>query len=164
MNSPRPCPYHQKAIAEAIRKASSDLAMRLRSSVRCAMSVIVAWASRGARRRRGRRLACSVTVLLPGGGRSARPLADALLVRAGTQGGGARLGQAGLLDQLRREVTGGGAGRGAGRCGRRDDLGADRCGGRRVLGADVVVLHAFHLALEDPQRPADRAGGVGQLL
>src|SRR4051794_11887495 len=155
MNSPRPWAYHQNANTVATSSAKSALAMRLRSSVRCAISDIVACASRGGRRRR-RRVA-SVTVVRPARGGSARAVGRAGLLGAGAELGGAGLGDACLLLQLRRQVAGGR------RCGG-DDLAADRRRGGGVLGADVVVLHALHLALEDAQRAAQRSGGVRQLL
>src|SRR3954454_12235520 len=151
MKSPSPCSYHQNATAVPRISASSALATRLRSSLRCAMSVIVAAASRGGRRRRRGRPP-SVT-----------ERSEAAVGRAGLVGAGAQLG-----GPCRR---GGGLGLGLGggvhgrrrRAGRRRDL-ADRRGGGGVLAADVVVLHALHLALEDPQRAAEGAGCIGQLL
>src|SRR5215207_9838159 len=159
MKSPRPWSYHQKAMAVATSSASSALAMRFRSSVRWATRVIVAAGSRGARRRRNRGpRPCSVTVVLPGREASAGAVGRAGLVRAG-----AGLGDPGLLVQLRGQV----AGRAGGRRRRRrrgHDLATQGGGLGGVLGADVVVLHALHLALEDAQRAAQRAGGVRQLL
>src|SRR3954470_23823751 len=157
MNSPRPWSYHQNANTVATSSARSALAIRLRSSVRCAISDIVACASRGGRRRRRRRVA-SVTVVRPERGGSAGAVGRAGLLGAGAELGGARLGDACLVLQLRGQVTAG-RGRGGG-----DDLAADGRRGRRVLGAHVVVLHALHLALEDAQRAAERARGVRQLL
>src|SRR5829696_430272 len=157
MKSPRPWSYHQKATAVAISRASSALATRLRSSVRCAISDIVAAASRGSRRRRSRG---PLTVVLPGAGGSARAVGRAGLLGPGAQLGRARLGDAGLLVQLGGEVAVGGRRRAGGR----DDLAADGRGVRRILRADVVVLHALHLALEDAQRAPERARGVRQLL
>src|SRR5215218_1892661 len=160
MKSPRPWSYHQKAMAVATSSASSALAMRFRSSVRWATRVIVAAGSRGARRRRNRGpRPCSVTVVLPGREASAGAVGRAGLVRAGAELGGAGLGDPGLLVQLRGQV----AGRAGGRRRRRrrgHDLAAQGGGLGGVLGADVVVLHALHLALEDAQRAAQRAGGV----
>src|SRR5829696_7002816 len=162
MKSPRPWSYHQKATAVAISRASSALATRLRSSVRCAISDIVAAASRGSRRRRSRG---PLTVVLPGAGGSARAVGRAGLLGPGAQLGRARLGDAGLLVQLGGEVAVGGRRRAGGR----DDLAADGRGVRRILRAQspdrgVVVLHALHLALEDAQRAPERARGVRQLL
>src|SRR5690349_22194101 len=130
MNSPSPCSYHQKATAVATSSASSALAILLRSSVRWATRLIVASASL---RRRGFRVRCSVTVVLPRRGGSERPLGPRgvgrggvrpRLVGPGPQLGGARLGQAGLLEQLRGQLAGrrGRAGRGGGgrRRGRHD--------------------------------------------
>src|SRR3954470_9078185 len=151
MKSPSPCSYHQNATAVPRISASSALATRLRSSLRCAMSVIVAAASRGGRRRRRGRPP-SVTE------RSEAAVGRAGLVGAGAQlrgpclrSGGLGLGLGRGVDGRRRRADG------------RRDL-ADRGGGGGVLAADVVVLHALHLALEDPQRAAERAGCVGQLL
>src|SRR4051794_37381200 len=111
MNSPRPWSYHQKAIAVATSSARSALAMRLRSSVRCATRVIVASASRGGRRRRTRgRRPGSVTVVLPGTVASAGAVGRAGLVRPGAELGGADLGDPGLLVQLRGQVVGRGGG------------------------------------------------------
>src|SRR4051794_3937606 len=138
MNSPRPWSYHQKATAVATSSARSDFATRLRSSVRWAISDIVAWASRGGRRRRPRGpWAPSVTVVLPGRGGSAGAVGRAGLLGAGAELGGAGLGDPGLLVQLRAQIT-------AGRRGGGDDLAADggRLGGvlrtHRVTG--IVVL------------------------
>src|SRR5215213_3605750 len=159
MKSPRPCSYHQNATAVARSSASSALAMRLRSSVRWATSVIVACGSRGARRRRTRtRRPASLTVVLPGAGRSAGSVRAGLL-GAQTQLGGLRLGRLGLRVQLCGQVARGGRDGGGG-----GDLSAHRRRLRRVLRADVVVLHALHLTLEDPQRAAEGTGGVRQLL
>src|SRR3954464_14630405 len=152
MNSPRPCSYHQNETAVATSRPRSDRAMRLRSSVRWATSVIVAAGSRGAlrRRRRGPRPA-SLTVVLSGPEGSVRAVARAGLLGTGAQLGGAELGGPGLLVQLGGQVTAGGA----------DGLseGADGSGLGRVLGTDVlarvVVLHALHLALEDAQRTTE---------
>src|SRR5215213_4816826 len=120
MKSPRPWSYHQKATAVATSSASSAFAMRLRSSVRCAISVIVAWASRGGRRRRTRDpRPASLTVVLPGRGGSAGAVGRAGLLGAGAELGGAGLGDPGLLVQLRGQVIAR-RGRGAG------DLTADR--------------------------------------
>src|SRR5687768_8273589 len=158
MNSPRPCSYHQKETAVAMSSASSALKMRLRSSVRWATRVIVAWASRGWRRRRTRDLRpSSVTVGLPLARGSELAVGRAGLFGAGARLGRADLGDPGLLVQLRGQVA-------ARRGGRRHDLAAQRGAGLGgVLGADVlarvVVLHALHLALEDPQRAAERARG-----
>src|SRR4051794_11595071 len=145
MKSPSPCSYHQNATAVPRSSASSALATRLRSSLRCAMSVIVAAASRGGRRRRRGRPPSVTERSEAAGGRAG-------LVGAGAQLGGPCLRGGGL-----------GLGLGGGVHGRRRDL-ADRRGGGGVLAADVVVLHALHLALEDPQRAAEGAGCVGQLL
>src|SRR5215212_9811724 len=164
MNSPRPWSYHQKATAVATRSATRALAMRLRSSVRCAINDIVASGSRGGRRRRMRDAEPAwVTVVLPGrGGSAGGAVGRAGLLGSGPELGGAGLGGPGLLVQLRGQVAGG-------RRGGRHDLGAD--GGRlgRVARAEppargVVVLHALHLALEDAQRATERARGVRQLL
>src|SRR3954454_19018366 len=106
MNAPSPCSYHQNANAVPISRNSSDLAMRLRSSVRCAMSVIVACGSRGARRRRNRdRRWASLTVVLPRTGGSEGAVARAGLLGAGAQLGGAGLRDPRLLVQLRRQVA-----------------------------------------------------------
>src|SRR5215218_10211394 len=110
MNSPRPCSYHQKAIAVAISRASSALAMRLRSSVRWATRVIVASGSRGGRRRRDRARGWSVTVVRPAREPSAGAVGRAGLLGAGPQLRRAGLGDPGLLVQLRGQVTGGGGG------------------------------------------------------
>src|SRR4051812_27601860 len=145
MNSPRPCSYHQKENAVATSRASSPLATRLRSSVRCAMRVIVACASRGGFRRRSRdRRSDSLTVVVPGTAGSEGAVARAGLIGAGPELGGARLGDPRLLVQLRGQVTAGGRGGS-------DDLAADRGRLRGVPSADVVVLHPLHLALEDAQ-------------
>src|SRR5919107_3000688 len=101
MNSPRPCSYHQKETAVAISRASRALATRLRSSVRCAISDMVAAASRGARRRRSRG---PLTVVLPGTAGSAGAVGRAGLLGPGACLGRARLGDARLLVQLRRQV------------------------------------------------------------
>src|SRR4051812_15498501 len=155
MKAPSPWSYHQKQNAVATTMNSSAIATRLRSSRRCAIRLIVAAASRGGRRRRPGLL----TVGPSPGERSAATVGHVRLVGAGPQLGGAGLGRArlglgGLGRELGGQVTGG-------RRGLRSDHGGGRGG---VLPADVVVLHALHLALEDPQRAADRAGGVGQLL
>src|SRR5688572_13086317 len=146
MKSPRPCSYHQNATAVAIRRASSALAIRLRSSVRWPTSVMVAAASRGCRRRLSRGLPPpSLTVVLPGAGGSAGAVGHACLLGAGAQLGGARLGDTGLLVELRGQVAGGRGGSSR----RGDDLAADGGGLGGVLGAHtlagVVVLHALHL-------------------
>src|SRR5688572_13016245 len=126
MKSPRPCSYHQNATAVAIRRASSALATRLRSSVRWPTRVMVAAASRGGRRRLSRgRPPSSLTVVLPGAGGSAGAVGHAGLL------GGARLGDAGLLVELRGQVAGGRGGRRR----RGDDLAADGGGLGGVLGA-----------------------------
>src|SRR4051812_20138475 len=154
MNSPRPWSYHQNAIAVPISSARSAFATRLRNSVRCAISDMVACASRGGRRRR-RRVA-SVTVVRPERAGSAGAVGRARLLGAGAGAelGGTRLGDPRLLLQARGQVTGG-----RGRL-RGDDLAPDRgLGG--VLRPDVVLLHALHLALEDAQRATQRTGGVG---
>src|SRR5687768_7870095 len=144
MKSPSPCSYHQKATAVATSSASSAFAMRLRSSVRCAMRVIVACGSRGALRRRRRTpRPASLTVVLPGEWGSARTVDRAGLLRAGTQLGGAELRRPGLVLQLGGQV--GVPGQRGGELGAR---GRDR---RGVLVGDVVALHALHLALEDAQ-------------
>src|SRR5689334_19842827 len=135
MNSPRPWSYHQKAIAVATSSASSALAIRLRSSVRCAISDIVASESRGGRRRRRR--GPSVTVVLSGRGGSARAVGRACLLGAGTQLRGTRLGDPRLLEQPGAVVAHGRR--------RRDDLAADRGGLGGVAraqpaGRGVVVL------------------------
>src|SRR3982751_1511849 len=135
--------------------------MRLRSSVRWATSVIVASGSRAVRRRRNRdRRGASLTVVLPGPGGSAGAVGRAALLGAGPELGGARLGEAGLPVQLGGAGTlGGGGGSGGG-----GDLTADRRRLGGVPATEVVVLHALHLALEDPQRAAERAGGIRELL
>src|SRR5688500_6278749 len=144
MKSPRPCSYHQNAIAVAIRTASRALAMRLRSSVRWATRVIVACGSRGVRRRRTRApRPASLTVVPPGAGGSADAVDRAGVVGAGPELGGAQLGGAGLVLQLGGQVTTRGRPRG--------QLTADRRCLGGVLGGDVVGLHALHLALEDAQ-------------
>src|SRR4051812_39341553 len=51
MNTPRPWSYHQKQNAVATRTTSNATATRLRNSRRCAIRLIVAAGSRGARRR-----------------------------------------------------------------------------------------------------------------
>src|SRR4051794_29910481 len=130
MNSPRPWSYHQNANTVAISRARSALAMRLRSSVRCAISDIVASASRGGRRRR-RRVA-SVTVVRSERGGSAGAVGRAALLGAGAELGGARLGDPCLLLELRRQVTGG-------RRSGSHDLTADGRGLRGVLGADSLT-------------------------
>src|SRR3954451_18560559 len=161
MKSPSPWSYQQNATAVATSSARSALATRLRSSVRCAISDIVASGSRGRRRRRTRGpRPASVTVVLPGAGGSAGAVGRAALLRAGAELGGARLGDPRLLVQLRGQVT---AGRRRGRGGGNDLApdGSDRGG---VLGADVVVLHALHLTLEDAQRAAQGSRRVRQLL
>src|SRR6476661_4572117 len=108
MNSPRPWSYHQNATAVASSSARSAFATRLRSSVRCAISDIVASASRGGRRRRTRRPRPAwVTVVLSGGGGSARAVGRAALLGAGAELGGAGLGDPRLLVQLGGQVTGG---------------------------------------------------------
>src|SRR5688572_20063879 len=102
MKSPSPCSYHQKATAVATSSASRAFAMRLRSSVRCAMSVIVACGSRRALRRRTRTpRPAPLTVVLPGAWGSARSVDRAVLVGAGPE-----LGRAGLVLQLGGQVTG----------------------------------------------------------
>src|SRR3954447_24781996 len=132
--------------------------MRLRSSVRGATSVIVASGCRAVRRRRNRgRRGASLTVVLPGPGGSAGAVGRAALLGAGPEFGGARLGEASLLVQPGGQVT---VGRGSGG----DDLTADRRRLGGVPATEVVVLHALHLALEDPQRAAERAGGIRKLL
>src|SRR4051794_27181738 len=159
MNAPSPWSYHQKQTAVAIATNSTANATRLRNSRRCAIRVIVASGSRG-----GRRLRPDVLTGEPSWGyRSGATVGHAGLVRPRAQLGraglqGARLGLGGLGGVLGGQV---GLRR---RGGRRDGVGAHRRGGRGVLGAHVVVLHALHLALEDPQRTADRARRVGQLL
>src|SRR3954464_7281621 len=161
MKSPSPWSYHQNATPVATSRARSAFATRLRSSVRCAISDIVASGSRGRRRRRTRGpRPASVTVVLPGAGGSAVAVGRAALLGAGAELGGARLGDPCLLVQLRAQVT---AGRRRGRGGGNDLApdGSDRGG---VLGADVVVLHALHLALEDAQRAAQGSRRVRQLL
>src|SRR3954453_19803966 len=124
MKSPRPWSYHQKAIAVPTSRASSALATRLRSSVRCAISAMVAAASRGWRRRRSRG---PLTVVLPGAGGSAGAVGRRGLLGPGPQLRRVRLGEAALLDQLGGQVAVGGRRRGGGR----DDLAADRRGLRR---------------------------------
>src|SRR4051794_23923057 len=106
MNSPRPCSYHQKDTAVAISRASSALAMRLRSSVRWATRLIVASGSRACRRRRslGRPPSLTGAYLAR---RSAGAVGRAALLRAGPQLGGARLGGAGLLFQSGAQVIAG---------------------------------------------------------
>ena len=95
--SPSPCSYHQKETAVATSSASRALAMRLRSSVRCAMRV-VACGSRGAlRRHRHTPRPASLTVVLPGEWGSARTVDRAGLLGAGTQLGGAELRRPGLV-------------------------------------------------------------------
>src|SRR3954469_5379947 len=158
MNAPRPWSYHQKQNAVAIPMTSSASATRLRSSRRCAIRLIVAAASRGGRRRRPGLL----TVGPSPRERSAATVGHAGLLGAGPQLRGAGLGRPGLrLGGLRRQLRGQVDRRRGGR-------GHDRRGLGGVLGADVgahvVVLHALHLALEDPQRAADRARRIGQLL
>src|SRR5688572_33340561 len=106
MNSPRPCSYHQKETAVAMSSASSALKMRLRSSVRWATRVIVAWASRGWRRLRIRDLRPSSVMFglsraLPGAGGSELAVGRAGLLGAGARLGRAGLGDPGLLVQLR---------------------------------------------------------------
>src|SRR6476619_7075760 len=147
MNSPRPWSYHQNASAVATSSARSAFATRLRSSVRCAISDIVASASRGGRRRRRR--VPSVTGVLPGPGGSAGAVGRARLLGPGAELRGASLGDACLVLELRGQVTGGRRRRGA--RGGGDDLAADRRRLGGVTRADVVVLHALHLALEDAQ-------------
>src|SRR3954469_14469478 len=161
MKSPSPWSYHQNATAVATSRARSAFATRLRSSVRCAISDIVASGSRGGRRcrTRGPRPA-SVTVVLPGAGGSAVAVGRAALLGAGAELGGARLGDPRLLVQLRGQVT---AGRRRGRGGG-DDLAPDGSDGGGVLGADVVVLHALYLTLEDAQRAPQGSRRVRQLL
>src|SRR4051794_12186418 len=158
MKSPRPCSYHQNETAVATRRASSERAIRLRSSVRCATRLIVAAASRGGLRRRARGAwPASLTVVLSGTEGSARAVVRAGPIGAGAEFGGADLGGPGLLVQLGSQVA-------TGRGYRRNDLTAQ---GRRrggVLAADVVVLHALHLALEDAQRTTEGPCGVRQLL
>src|SRR3954449_297313 len=159
MNSPRPCSYHQKATAVPMSTNSSAIPTRLRSSRRWLIRLIVAAASRSGRR--ARRELDRPAVLT--GGRSTA-MGSATLVRGGGAGLlGARpgLGVTGL--------RGGGLGlvvdrAGRGRGGRRQDLAGDRGGRGLVLGGDVVVLHALHLALEDPERAAEGTRGVRQLL
>src|SRR5690348_12934450 len=155
MKVPSPCWYHQNATPPATRTASRALAMRLRSSVRCATSDIVASGSRGGRRRRR---GC-VTGCLPARGRSARPLGGrrrrgarggggglrrgglgggglggAGLLGAGLLGAGAQLGGAGLGGPCLLRQPGGQlgvrGGRAAGGC---HDLAADRRRGRGLL-------------------------------
>src|SRR6476469_4439607 len=104
MKSPRPWSYHQKATAVATRRARSALAIRLRSSVRCAISDIVASASRGGRRRLRR--VPSVTVALSGTGGSAGAVGRAALLGTGAEFGGAGLGDPCLLLELRGQVAG----------------------------------------------------------
>src|SRR5919107_1865309 len=156
MKSPRPCSYHQNATAVATSSASSALAIRLRSSVRCATSVIVAAGSRGGRRRRRRpdRRGGSLTVV-PGEGSAGA------VGRTGLRGTRPQLGGSGFRGpRLGLEGLALAVGRGR----RREDLTAHRGRLGGVLGADVVVLHALHLALEDAQRAAEGARGVRQLL
>src|SRR5689334_9849098 len=105
MNSPRPWSYHQNATAVPISSARSAFAMRLRSSVRCAISDMVAWASRGGRRRR-RRVASVTVVRLERAG-SASAVGRAGLLGAGAELGGVRLGDPRLLLQAGGQVTGG---------------------------------------------------------
>src|SRR4051794_15330885 len=116
-----------------IRRATSALATRLRSSVRCAMRLIVAAGSRGFLRRRRGVWPPSLTVAPLGTEGSAdavgRPRTG--LLGAGPQFGGARLGAAGLLLQLRSQLV-------AGRGHRAGDLAADRCGGGGVAGAHAL--------------------------
>src|SRR3954453_8175835 len=146
MNAPSPWSYHQKQTAVAIRMNRSARATRLRSSRRCAMRLIVAAASRGGRRRRrGRRTSLTV-VPFP------RERSDAAgLIGPSAQLGGACLRGAGL----------GLGGLGVHLCGQgtvaRGEGAAGRHGRRSVLATHVVVLHALHLALEDPQRATERA-------
>src|SRR3954468_19013617 len=97
MNAPSPWSYHQKQNAVAIAMTSSTSAIRLRSSRRCAMRLIVAAASRG-----GRRLRVAATVgpplgLRPRGGSDTEARGGG----AGPGGGAApppppRLGRLGL--------------------------------------------------------------------
>src|SRR4051812_1157435 len=103
MNSDSPWSYHQNAIAVAITMAISAFPTRLRSSRRCAMRVIVASGSRGLRRRRALRGACSLTGAPPGRQWSAGAVGrtGAGLLGAGAQLGGARLRGPGLGLQLR---------------------------------------------------------------
>src|SRR3954447_17036377 len=157
-NSPSPCSYHQKATAVPIRMNSSAMPTRLRSSRRWPIRLIVAAASRSGRRVR-RELDRPAVVT---GGRSTAVRSAALVRGAGLLGAGPGLGGAGL----RRGGLGLVVDRPGGdrRCGRRQDLAGDRGGRGLVLGADVVVLHALHLALEDPERAAEGARGVRQLL
>src|SRR6476620_633001 len=122
MNSPRPWSYHQNAIAVATRRATSALAMRLRSSVRCAISDIVASASRGGRRRR-LRVGWFTVVRLELGG-SVGAVGRAALLGAGAELGGAGLGDPRLLLEAGGQIAG--VRRGGG-----DDLAADR---RRLCG------------------------------
>ena len=169
MNSPRPCSYHQKPPRWPRSSASSALKIRLRSSVRWATRVIVAAASRGARRRRSRGLRPP---------RSVRPCpmsrARSGRVRAGCRPRGtARRAPAPRRRAPRRSrasscscaVRSPLAGASAATISPRSGVLARPWRGRpcgRLAG--VVVLHALHLALEDPQRAAERAGGVRQLL
>src|SRR3954451_17706993 len=106
MKSPSPWSYHQNATPVATSSARSALATRLRSSVRCAISDIVASGSRGGRRRRTRGARpASVTVVLPGAGGSAVAVGRAALLGAGAELGAARLGDPRLLVQLRGQVS-----------------------------------------------------------
>src|SRR4051794_34676478 len=142
MKSPRPWSYHQKAIAEAITTAISDLATRLRSSVRWATRDIVASALRARPRRRVVRRTSSLTraVLVRDG--SARTVGRSGVLRPGAELGRAGLGDARLLLELGGQIAGrGGGGRRCGGGGRRDDLALDRCRAGCLAGADVVFLH-----------------------
>ncbi len=63
MNWPRPWSYHQKAMAVPISTNSRAMPIRLRSSLRCPTSDIVAASSRGGRlRRRTRDLLASAVL------------------------------------------------------------------------------------------------------
>src|SRR5215208_4896741 len=107
MNSPRPWSYHQKATAVATRSATSAFAMRLRSSVRCAINDIVASGSRGGRRRRMRDAEPAwVTVVLPGrGGSAGGAVGRAGLLGSGPELGGARLGRVARAEPPARGVV-----------------------------------------------------------
>src|SRR3954470_19908777 len=105
MNVPSPWSYHQKQNAVAIARTSSTSAIRLRSSRRCAIRLIVAAGSRGGRFFRPGLLTVGP---LPGE-RSAATVGHARLLGPGAQLRGAGLGRArlrlgGLGRQLRGQV------------------------------------------------------------
>ena len=134
--------------------------MRLRSSVRWATSDIVAAASRGGRgaaprpRPAAHRRPAWVRV-----GQRGPSAARVCSARARSSAARASATRASSCSWAVRSPSADVAGV----AGRRSRRGPAWSRAASLL-ADVVVLHALHLALEDAQRAAERARGVGQLL